>query len=41
MSSSFKKDNITHELSNVKFDFYIPEEIKRISMKKNSDKYIK
>ena len=33
MDSSFRKDNITHQLSNVKFDFYTPEEIKRISMK--------
>ena len=33
MSSSLQKDDITHELSNVKFDFYTPEEIKRISMR--------
>ena len=33
MSSLLKKDEITHELSNVRFDFYTPEEIKRISMK--------
>ena len=33
MTSLLKKDDITHELSNVKFDFYTPEEIKRISMK--------
>ena len=33
MSSLLKKDEITHEISNVKFDFYTPEEIERISMK--------
>ena len=33
MSSLLKKENVTHELSSVKFDFYSPEEIKRISMK--------
>ena len=31
--SLLKKQEITHELSNVKFDFYTPEEIKKISMK--------
>ena len=34
MSSLFPKDKIKYELNNVKFDFYTPEEIKRISMKK-------
>ena len=33
MSSLLSKDNIKYELNNVKFDFYTPEEIKRISMK--------
>ena len=33
MSSLLKKDEITHQLSSVRFDFYTPEEIKRISMK--------
>ena len=33
MSSLLQKENITHELSSVKFDFYTPEEIERISMK--------
>ena len=33
MSSLLKKEKITHDLSSVKFDFYTPEEIKRISMK--------
>ena len=33
MSSLLKKEKITHDLSCVKFDFYTPEEIKRISMK--------
>ena len=36
MSSLLKKDEITHEISNVKFDFYTPEEIERISMKQLS-----
>ena len=33
MSSLLPKDKIKYELNNVKFDFYSPEEIKRISMK--------
>ena len=33
MSSLLPKDKIKYELNNVKFDFYTPEEIKRISMK--------
>ena len=33
MSSLLSKDNIKYELNNIKFDFYTPEEIKRISMK--------
>ena len=33
MSSLLEKDKIKYELNNVKFDFYSPEEIKRISMK--------
>ena len=33
MSSLVSKGNIKYELNNVKFDFYSPEEIKRISMK--------
>ena len=33
MSSLLSKDKINYELNNVKFDFYTPEEIKRISMK--------
>ena len=33
MSSLLEKEKITHEWSDVKFDFYTPEEIKRISMK--------
>ncbi len=33
MSSLLAKDKINYELNNVKFDFYSPEEIKRISMK--------
>ena len=33
MSALLKKEEITHQLSNVRFDFYTPEEIKRISMK--------
>ena len=33
MSSILAKDKIDYEIDNVKFDFYTPEEIKRISMK--------
>ena len=33
MTSLLSKDKINYELNNVKFDFYTPEEIKRISMK--------
>ena len=33
MTSLLPKDKIQYELNNVKFDFYSPEEIKRISMK--------
>ena len=33
MSSLLSKDNVKYKLNDIKFDFYTPEEIKRISMK--------